>query len=71
MSAAHCPLCGAPGYDGEACLNCNYERVREVWVRETPFSTEVRYVDLDNPDYKGITDLFYRLGFGKDGEVVE
>ena len=33
--------------------------------------TDLYRVDLDNPDYKGITDLFYRLGFGKDGEVVE
>lgn len=42
---------------------------REVWIRETPFGEEVRYVKLNDPDYAGITDLFYRLGFAKEGVV--
>jgi hypothetical protein len=45
------------------------EGTREVWTRDTPFGQEVRYVELSHPDYRGITDLYYRLGFGKEGIV--
>jgi hypothetical protein len=45
------------------------EGTRECWSRETPYGTEVRYVELSNPDYQGITDLFWRMGFSKEGIV--
>lgn len=25
MPEGHCPFCGAPGFDGEDCLNCGLE----------------------------------------------